>query len=60
MLNGEILNVARTTAVTVTTTRTSNRYCYHADVEGSNGVVHIIDGVLVPPPSAMPQLLISM
>jgi transforming growth factor-beta-induced protein len=49
MLNGEVLTVAASdTGVTVTTTAGQTATVTTADVEGSNGVVHIIDGVLVP------------
>jgi transforming growth factor-beta-induced protein len=49
MLNGEILTVTRTdTTVTVTTADEQTVTVITADVEGSNGVVHIIDGVLIP------------
>jgi len=49
MMNGEMLTVIKTgTAVTVTTTAGQTATVTMADVEGSNGVVHIIDGVLVP------------
>jgi transforming growth factor-beta-induced protein len=49
MLNGELLTVNKTdTAVTVTTTRGQTATVIMADLDGSNGVVHIIDGVLVP------------
>jgi transforming growth factor-beta-induced protein len=49
MLNGEILTVTRTdTTVTVTTADDQTVTVITADVEGSNGVVHVIDGVLIP------------
>jgi transforming growth factor-beta-induced protein len=49
MFNGETLTVTRTdTAVTVTTTKGQTQTVTRADGEGSNGVLHIIDGVLAP------------
>jgi transforming growth factor-beta-induced protein len=49
MLNGEMLTVTKSnTTVTVTTTFGQSATVIMADVEGSNGVVHVIDGVLVP------------
>jgi uncharacterized surface protein with fasciclin (FAS1) repeats len=49
MMNGEILTVTKAnTTVTVTTTDGQMANIIMADVEGSNGVVHIIDDVLLP------------
>ena len=49
MMNGEVLTVASSDAgVTVTTTAGETATVTTADVVGTNGVVHIIDGVLVP------------
>jgi uncharacterized surface protein with fasciclin (FAS1) repeats len=49
MMNGEMLTVTKSdTTVTVTTTDGQMATVIMADVEGSNGVVHIIDGVLMP------------
>jgi uncharacterized surface protein with fasciclin (FAS1) repeats len=49
MLNGEMLTVTKTnTTVTVATTAGQTATVITADLEGSNGVVYIIDGVLVP------------
>jgi transforming growth factor-beta-induced protein len=50
MANGEMLTVDRSAldVVTVTTTKEDTFTVTMADVTGSNGVVHIIDGVLVP------------
>jgi transforming growth factor-beta-induced protein len=49
MMNGEVLTVAASdTGVTVTTTSGQVATVTMADVVGTNGVVHIIDGVLVP------------
>jgi transforming growth factor-beta-induced protein len=49
MLNGEMLTVTKTdTTVTVTTTLGQMQTVIMADVQASNGVVHVIDGVLVP------------
>jgi transforming growth factor-beta-induced protein len=49
MLNGEALTVTKTGfGATVTTTSGQVVQIITADVEGSNGVVHIINGVLVP------------
>lgn len=49
MMNGEILTVAKSdTAVTVTTTTGQMQTVTTADVVGTNGVVHIINGVLLP------------
>jgi transforming growth factor-beta-induced protein len=49
MFNGEMLTVTKTdTAVTVTTTKGQTANVVMKDVEGSNGVLHVIDGVLSP------------
>jgi uncharacterized surface protein with fasciclin (FAS1) repeats len=49
MFNGEMLTVSKTEfGVKVTTTEGQTADVVTADVEGSNGVVHIIDGVLLP------------
>jgi transforming growth factor-beta-induced protein len=49
MLNGEMLTVAVTaTGVTVTTMKGQTATVIMADVVGSNGVAHVIDGVLLP------------
>jgi transforming growth factor-beta-induced protein len=49
MLNGEVLTVTKTdTTVAVTTTSGQTATVTTADLEGTDGVVHIIDGVLVP------------
>jgi uncharacterized surface protein with fasciclin (FAS1) repeats len=49
MLDGEILTVTRTdTTVTVATTAGQTATVITIIVEGSNGAVHIIDGVLLP------------
>jgi transforming growth factor-beta-induced protein len=49
MLNNEFLTVTKTGfGVAVTTSSGRTTTVTTADVEGSNGVVHIIDGVLVP------------
>jgi transforming growth factor-beta-induced protein len=49
MVNGESLTVNKSdTAITVTTTAGQTATVTTVDVEGSNGVVHIIDGVLAP------------
>jgi transforming growth factor-beta-induced protein len=49
MFNGEMLTVSKTGfGFTVTTTDGQTANVVTADVEASNGVVHIIDGVLLP------------